>query len=563
VTGVADGAGPAPDVEEQAGAGSPAAAEPVAGDSTAADPAAVDSTAVDSPAGDSTAAVPAGCRAGLRTWLACGRRHVLFLVLIAAGAGLRLTAVLGFRPALWFNDGFEYVAVALRLHPDRDHPVGYAVLLRALLPLHSFTAVVVLQHLVGLAMAAGCYALLCRLRVQPWLAALGALPLLLNVFQVQLEHLIMSDTLFMALLIGGVLLLVWHRRPGWPVAGAAGALFAAATLTRSVGLPMLILSGLYLLLRRAGWRPVLAFALLGTLPLAGYATWFHASHGRYALTTSDGVFLYARVQSFAECTRINPPPRLRVLCDRRPTRVRGAPSDFIWHARNPGLAALLGRPAPNTVEDYFVDSVNDPAREFAVRAILAQPNSYLRAVLGDFWRSFGWQPSDYPNDQVVRAYRFSTGPLLQPTDTAINSVGGTAVSDTAAYEHGTATTQVVSPYAGALIRYQHIGRLPGPFLGGILLVGLAGLLAFRKRDERRWTVLLLWTSAVAALLIPPMTAAFDYRYLLPAIPLASTAACLAIAVLTRPARAAMSGAAGVAGGGPQSGSTSMASTRSG
>jgi hypothetical protein len=84
-----------------------------------------------------------------------------------------------------------------------------------------------------------------------------------------------------------------------------------------------------------------------------------------------------------------------------------------------------------------------------------------------------------------------------------------------------------------LISYQKGAWLPGAVLGAILLVGLAGLLRFGRRDDRRWTILLLWGIAVSLLAIPPLTAQFDYRYVLPAVPFACTAACLAVVVLTR------------------------------
>src|SRR5262249_55720442 len=159
-----------------------------------------------------------------------------------------------------------------------------------------------------------------------------------------------------------------------------------------------------------------AFAALGAAPLAAYAGWFHSAHGTYALTSSDGVFLYSRTMTFADCAKINPPQDLLVLCDSRPPGRRSVPSDYIWHAQGRHLEALPHQPAGHTIEDRFADSINGPARRFAVRAIAAQPGDYLRAAFGDFRRAFSWHLDDhYPHPVVVRAYQFSTTWEMQPT----------------------------------------------------------------------------------------------------------------------------------------------------
>src|SRR5262249_56059129 len=107
------------------------------------------------------------------------------------------------------------------------------------------------------------------------------------------------------------------------------------------------------------------------------------------------------------------------------------------------------------------------------------------------------------------------------------------VAEATAYEQGDPRRHAVQPYAQWLISYQKGARLPGPVLGVVLLTGLAGLLRFGRRDERRWNILLLWGIAVSLLAIPPLTAQFDYRYVLPAVPFACTPACLAVGGPTR------------------------------
>ncbi|MEH1130406.1 hypothetical protein V6V89_38920, partial [Micromonospora sp. CPCC 206061] len=54
-----------------------------------------------------------------------------------------------------------------------------------------------------------------------------------------------AEALFTALLVGGMLALCWSRRPGVVACGGAGLLLAAATTTRTVGLPLIGIAVLY------------------------------------------------------------------------------------------------------------------------------------------------------------------------------------------------------------------------------------------------------------------------------------------------------------------------------
>lgn len=333
----------------------------------------------------------------------------VFVLALLAGALLRLCAVLGFRPIMWFNDGLEYLGVALRWQAYPVRPVGYSAFLRLLLPFHSFALVAALQHLMGLTVAVLLYALLRHWRVPGPLATLGVLPQLLDVHQVQLEHLPMSDTLFTFLLVISLVLLGWQRRATPLAAGAAGFALALAALTRSVGLPLVILGGIYLLIRWPGWRPLGAYALLALLPLGSFAAWYHHEHGSYAFGAADGVYLYSRVMVFADCAAIRPPADLAVLCPQRSQPRWPVSSDYIWHA-----SPLYRLPGPRSIppdpRQLFIPQRNGPALKFAVRAIESQPLPYLRVGLRDFVRSFGWSRQPYPNAPVVHNYSFSRRP---------------------------------------------------------------------------------------------------------------------------------------------------------
>ena len=104
--------------------------------------------------------------------------------------------------------------------------------------------------------------------------------------------------------------------------------------------------------------------------------------------------------------------------------------------------------------------------------------------------------------------------------------GGTVAGDQAAYNNGRpAPTRAVQPYASWLVSYQRYAYLPGTLLGVILLAGLAGM-AVRRRVRGAG---MPWAFAVTILLVPPLIADFDLRYLVPAVPVACLAAALAFA----------------------------------
>src|ERR1700749_1024041 len=120
----------------------------------------------------------------------------LFTLALAAGAIVRLVAVLGYPGRLVFQGAPSVCCgAALRLQPNLSKTTGYSLYLKALEPLHSFTLVMITQHLMGLAMAWMLYALLRRAGVRSWISALATVPILFNGFEIQLEHMLMADTL--------------------------------------------------------------------------------------------------------------------------------------------------------------------------------------------------------------------------------------------------------------------------------------------------------------------------------------------------------------------------------
>jgi hypothetical protein len=82
---------------------------------------------------------------------------------------------------------------------------------------------------------------------------------------------------------------------------------------------------------------------------------------------------------------------------------------------------------------------------------------------------------------------------------------------------------VEQPYADMVVRYQDRIHLPGPVLGLIVAIGLAGILIPRTRSA---AAALAWAAAVLIAILPVAEHEFAYRYVIPAVPLACLAAAL-------------------------------------
>src|SRR5580704_9243015 len=167
-------------------------------------------------------------------------RNPYFAAALAAGAGLRLLAMIGYPGALWFaGDSYVYPGAALRLRPNLSKTTGYSLFLKVLEPFHSLTLVTGLQHLMGLGIAVMVYLLLRRSGVSQRWSTAATLPVLLDGFEIEDEHMVMAEALFTFLIMAAMLLILWRSRVSWPVALLAGLLAGYAVTVRSEGLPVL------------------------------------------------------------------------------------------------------------------------------------------------------------------------------------------------------------------------------------------------------------------------------------------------------------------------------------
>jgi hypothetical protein len=454
-------------------------------------------------------------------------RHRLFSLALGLSVVPRVIVMLGFQPAILFKlDTYDYLWDSAHLAPNPVNPTGYSLLLWVLRPFHSLAVVVGLQHLLGLAAAVLVYATLRRLGVRQWIATLAALPLLFGTAELLLEQLVMADLLSMVLMLGGFAVLLLSPSPSVLRSAAAGLLVGASAVVRPTTLPLIALAALYLLIRRAGWRRVCAVLAGGAVPVVAYMSWFSVVNGSFNFTNSNGLFLWSRTMSFANCAVIKPPADLRALCPEQQPITKAhpgltgrlQPKRYLWDHR----AWLWQPPTTGPVPDVsaFTEPNNSRALRFAVHAIGAEPLGYLHTVAGDALKPF-------------------TKPIgfLFPASGGAGITGQNKTYAVAAVTAYLGSAQGLEPYLGAhfgervvepyghLIRgYQHVIFLPGPVFALILIAGLAGFLIPRRRSAAG---AILWLAAVVVFLLPIAEHEYNYRYALPAVPLACMAAALA------------------------------------
>ncbi len=480
----------------------------------------------------SGAATPIMSGAGLASMV---RRNWLLAILLVAGLVLRTAAQLAYRPALLFIDSIKYLFGA---YAGNDPP-GYQLVLKVFLRAGTLPMVVAVQHLLGLAMAVALYLILRRRGVPRWLAALATAPILLDAYQLQIEQSIMPDTAFEALIVAGLVCLLWQPRPRpWMVLAAGLALGASATV-RQVGEIFILPALVYVLITVPGWRVKLiraaalcaAFALpILVISFRNYVAIKHFSLAPYAAGT-----IYGRAAAAADCATLTLPPYERALCPSPSQQARGP--DWLDH----GAASPIKYVAPPPGMHHV-----PMAADFSRRVFEQQPSRVTSAIGRDALRLFAVQRVTFPGDTSVTRWQFQRAfPLYPPyiTDThghlrfaRLNPAGKVKVIAKGRRFRDQPT--VTTGLAGFLRAYQlGGGYTPGPLFLFTALAGLAGTIGVLRRQAsaaQRATAtacLLTFLSAVAVLLASDLFE-FSWRYQLPALVTLPPAGALGITVLT-------------------------------
>jgi hypothetical protein len=489
-------------------------------------------------AGAARPPAPRRRRPGLAPLSALVRRHWLFSLAVAVAVLPRLVAMLGYRPAMLFRlDSFDYLWGAVHSSPNVVNPSGYSLFLWVLRPFHSLVLVTAVQHVLGLAVATMVYALLRHYRLPAWGATLAAAPVLFDPEQIMIEHLIMADLLAMVLLVGAFVVLLFRESPSLWRSATAGVMMGISTIIRPTVLPLVFLIPLYLLLRRVGWRRAGAALVAGLVPVLGYMSWFAAVHGTFNMTNSNGLFLWSRTMSFANCQVIKPPANLVALCPnsqpgplaRADPALRRQPKRYLWNHRTWQWKDV---PSTGFVPDTaaFTQANNTRALQFAIKAIEAQPLAYAQTVVTETVTPFFYTDTTLRFPVTPTSSSTLDRPDLRYAIGSIEAYTGSnqGVAGDLGYHFG---TRLVHPYVTIMNIYQHVIFLSGPIFALVLLVGLVGIVMPTRRSP---VAILLWVSSAVIIVLPVAEHEYTYRYVIPAVPLA----CMAAALAFRPRRPA-------------------------
>src|SRR5262245_36017824 len=255
-------------------------------------------------------------RARARRAPGVARRHWLFTVLLALGLLLRVLTQIAYRPALLYTDSTKYL---LGAYPGGDPP-AYQLVLKPLVALFNPIPIPAIQHLLGLGMAVALYLVLLRRGAPRWLAALAPALVLLAAYQLQIEQNVMPDVMFEALIVTGLVALLWRTAPSrWLIAAAGLALGASAT-ARQIGEIFILPALAYLLIVSPGWRLRLKNAALlclaFALPIlaASYRNYTDPQLHTFSLAPYASGSIYGRMAEAANCATLRLPGYEQPLC---------------------------------------------------------------------------------------------------------------------------------------------------------------------------------------------------------------------------------------------------------
>jgi hypothetical protein len=491
--------------------------------------------------GHGGAAAPPSGRLTSQAWrrrralaVAVARRHWLACLFLAAGLVLRVLAQIAYQPALIYVDTAKYLYGA---YPGSD-PLGYEFPLKVLVLFGGVATVAAVQHLLGLAMAAGLYVLLVRRGINRWLAACAIAPVLLDAYQLQMEQTIMPDVWFEALLVAGLLFLLWRPVVSVPCAAAAGVLLGTSATMWQTGELLVIPAVLFLLVSWGGWRRAVsrsvALGVAFAVPILTYCAVCDATTGHFWLSrgqTSIGRLTYA-----ADCATLRVPADVRALCPTPAEQAQGP--DWLEHS---GQSPLYTAPVPHgTTRAALMAELGAAIRHqqpLRVAGSIARDSVRLFALTRDGVESVTpisrWQFQDrYPVYPPWVSLHHST--IMIGLQQPFRPFHFVPLSPANGGQAG-----VIRPLASFLHAYQvDGGYTPGPLYLVTALLGLAGsvlLLRRRLSPGARQAALacLLFTACAVVVLVAPDVYEFSWRYELSAVFLLPVAGVLAISALLR------------------------------
>jgi hypothetical protein len=496
-----------------------------------------------------------------RRALPAARQNWLLTLLLAAGIVLRALSQVAYQPALLYIDSLKYLYNAW---PGTD-PLGYKGVLQAILFFGNLQAVVTIQHLLGLAMGIAIYALLVRRDVPRWLAAVAAAPVLLDGYELQMEQTIMPDVWFEALLVAGLVVLLWQPRLTLRAIIAGGMLFGLSATVWQGGEFLIAPALIYAVIgfAVAGWRnrarAGVSMCVAFALPILLYMTGSLVFSGHFWLSRSGTSSLYGRVAEAADCATLRVPSYERELCP-TPAQKKLGPDGLDHAASSP----LTGYSVPTGVNQSAAVS------NFVRSVIIQQPGLVLSAYGADAARLYEVHRVTSPGDTPIWRWQFQTGYPNYENYIRTNSDGVIILGLKVQNPPPNYLYQPLSPSFGGkaavnkpLARFLRAYQLDGGFTPGpaylaatvLALIGTLTLIRRRRRPgrddehaddehphgggparDRAFACCLFFITPVVLLLASDVPE-FSWRYQLPAIVTLPPAGILAAVVIVTRLRA--------------------------
>jgi hypothetical protein len=464
------------------------------------------------------------------------RRHWMFLVVLAGGVMLRAIAQIAYEPALLFIDSKKYIFGTDFVNTiwGSFDPLGYSLLvLRPVLLFGGDLAyVAVVQHGLGLAMAVALYALMVRRGAWRWLAALAVAPVLLDAYQLNAEQTIMPDVLFETLVVAGIVLLLWQKRPGLFLVILGGLALGASAPVRQVGEALIAPALVYVVLAAPGWRRKILHGVVLTccfaLPVLGYMTYSAVvMHYGFELSNMGTAYLYGRAAHAADCATLKIPASEQPLCPGPHTAARLGVDGLVNAPESPRVLYQ-----PVDVQAGILIDTMPLQKALAYSVLKQQPLRVAGDIARDSVKLFALTRNTAQGDTPISRWQFQFGYPYYPP--GVTWHGPNSVNKVFKRTGGGGHARVHWKADIALRYYQlHVGYTPGPvFLFG-LLAGLAGIFTFRRRDPGPALACLLVTGSAVAVLLGADLYEFSWRYQLPALITLPVAAALGVTAVTR------------------------------
>ncbi|HUD39398.1 MAG TPA: hypothetical protein VMR14_21055 [Streptosporangiaceae bacterium] len=470
------------------------------------------------------------------------RRHWIASILVAGGIVMRVITQLAYHPAIVYIDTLKYLYGAW---PGSD-PIAYKIPLKMILKLGGDLGTVeAVQHLLGLAMAVTLYAVIVRRGGPRWLGAIAMVPVLFDGYQLQAEAMIMPDVWFEALIVAGLAVLLWNKRPTVQTLIFGAFLLGGSTGVRQVGEIMIVPALVLVIALGGGLAKMLvnatAVIIAFVLAIVLYMGASYALTKNFFISYSSSSLTYGRMAAVVDCATIKLQAPEKLLCPTKWEQAQGP--DWLEHSVKGPLRELDSKLPANLVADRakILSHFNHAVER-------QQPFRVAVAVLKDSVKLFAVTRKTSPGDTPIWRWQFhgyfpTYGKYIftkyDPTlhREAIYITLPHKHAQPLASSYGGAPTVNV-PLARFLRSYQlNGGYTPGPLLALFTLFGLIGsvLLLFRRRlsetgRDLSVACLTFFTGAVAVLGMSDVFE-FSWRYQLPALVTLPAAGALGVAVI--------------------------------